>query len=54
MIAEPKDEKTQKELKSGAFANKDMIQFWFRDSYYNVTLKHIAFSRWAQQNTSNI
>jgi beta-1,3-galactosyltransferase 1 len=50
VIAEPKDDKTQKELESEAFVNKDMIQFGFRDSYYNVTLKHIAILRWAQQN----
>jgi hypothetical protein len=50
VIAKPEDEKTQKELESEAFFNKDMIQFGFEDSYYNVTLKHIALLRWAQQN----
>jgi hypothetical protein len=50
VIAQPKDDKTQKELESEAFFNKDMIQFGFQDSYYNVTLKHIALLRWAQQN----
>jgi hypothetical protein len=50
VIAEPKDDKTQKELESEAFVNKDMIQFGFRDSYYNTTLKHSALLRWAQQN----
>ncbi|HEY6435040.1 MAG TPA: hypothetical protein VIY47_00495, partial [Ignavibacteriaceae bacterium] len=50
VIAEPKDDKTQKELESEAFVNKDMIQFGFRDSYYNVTLKHIAILRWAHEN----
>jgi hypothetical protein len=50
VIAEPKDDEIQKELESEAFLNKDIIQFGFRDSYYNVTLKHIAILRWAQQN----
>jgi hypothetical protein len=50
VIALPKDDNTQKQLKSEVFVNKDMIQFGFRDSYYNVTLKHIAILRWAQQN----
>jgi hypothetical protein len=49
-IAEPKDDKTQKKLESEAFVIKDMIQFGFRDSYYNLTLKHIAILRWAQEN----
>jgi hypothetical protein len=50
VIAEPKDEKTQKELESEAFINKDIIQFGFQDSYYNVTLKHFALLRWAHEN----
>jgi hypothetical protein len=49
VIAEPKDETMQKELESEALQYKDMIQFNFRDDYYNLTLKHIAFMRWAQQ-----
>jgi hypothetical protein len=50
VIAEPKDDKTQKELESEAFVNKDLIQFGFQDSYYNVTLKHVALLRWAHEN----
>ncbi len=40
VIAEPKDNETQKELESEAFQYKDMIQFGFREDYYNCTLKH--------------
>jgi hypothetical protein len=50
VIAEPKDDKTQKELESEAFVNKDMIQFGFQDSYYNLTLKDVALLRWAHEN----
>ncbi len=50
VIAEPNDDKTQKELESEAFLNKDMIQFGFRDNYYNLTLKSIALLRWAHEN----
>jgi hypothetical protein len=50
VIAVPKEEKTQKDLESEAFVNKDMIQFGFQDSYYNVTLKHFALLRWAHEN----
>jgi hypothetical protein len=48
VIAEPKDNETQKDLELEAFQYKDMIQFGFREDYYNCTLKHIAFMRWAQ------
>ena len=50
VIGLPKDNKTQKELEKEAFLNKDMIQFGFRDTYYNLTLKHISLLRWANQN----
>jgi hypothetical protein len=49
VIAEPKDDKTQKELESEALKYKDMIQFGFKDSYFNLTLKDIALIRWAHK-----
>jgi hypothetical protein len=48
VIAEPKDNKTQKDLESEAFQYIDIIQFGFIDDYYNLTLKDFAFLRWAQ------
>jgi len=47
VIAEPKDNETQKQLELEALQYKDMIQFGFREDYYNLTLKSIALLRWA-------
>jgi beta-1,3-galactosyltransferase 1 len=47
VIAEPKHNENQKELESEALEYKDMIQFGFREDYYNLTLKSIAILRWA-------
>ncbi len=48
MIAEPNVETIQKELESEALQYKDMIQFRFKDYYYNFTLKLISILRSAQ------
>jgi hypothetical protein len=53
VIAKPKDDKTQKELESEALQYKDMIQFGFKDSRYNLTLKDIALIRWAHNKCLN-
>jgi len=50
MIAEPADDKTQFELQFEASKYGDMIQFGFRDAYYNLTLKTIAVLRWISIN----
>jgi hypothetical protein len=48
VIGEQSDNQTQKTLESEAFQYKDMIQFGFKDDYYNQTLKDIAILRWVQ------
>ncbi len=49
VMGEPIDMKTQIDLESEAFEYKDIIQFCFRDVYYNITLKYIALIRWAHR-----
>jgi hypothetical protein len=53
VVGEPKDNETQNKLELESFKYKDLIQFKFRESYYNVTLKHIALLRWAQRKCLN-
>jgi hypothetical protein len=52
-VGEPKDNETQNKLELESFEYKDLIQFEFTESYYNVTLKHIALLRWAQRKCLN-
>jgi hypothetical protein len=49
VVGEPKDNETQNKLELESFKYKDLIQFKFRESYYNLTLKSIALLRWAQR-----
>jgi hypothetical protein len=53
VIGEPHENKKQIDLESEALEYKDIIQFGFKDSYYNLTLKHIALIRWAYQKCPN-
>jgi N-acetyllactosaminide beta-1,3-N-acetylglucosaminyltransferase len=53
VVGEPKDKETQNKLELESFKYKDLIQFKFKESYYNVTLKHIALLRWAQRKCLN-
>jgi hypothetical protein len=53
VVGEPKDKETQNKLELESFKYKDLIQFEFTESYYNVTLKHIALLRWAQRKCLN-
>jgi hypothetical protein len=53
VVGEPKDNETQNKLELESFKYKDLIQFGFKESYYNVTLKHIALLRWAQRKCLN-
>ena len=46
VIALNTEEKINKELKEESDRHKDMIQFSFIDSYYNLTLKAISILRW--------
>jgi hypothetical protein len=49
VIGEPHENKKHIDLESEALEYKDIIQFGFKDSYYNLTLKQIALIRWAYQ-----
>ena len=49
-IGLPNDTETQAELKLEANEYKDMVQFGFRDHYYNLTLKALAVVRWMAKN----
>ena len=49
-IGLPKDKKTQSELVVEANKYKDIVQFGFRDDYYNLTLKALAVLRWMNRN----
>ncbi len=53
VVGEPKDNETQNKLELESLKYKDLIQFKFKESYYNVTLKHIALLRWAQRKCLN-
>jgi hypothetical protein len=53
VVGEPKDNETQNKLELESFKYKDLIQFGFMESYYNMTLKDIAFLRWAQRKCLN-
>jgi len=53
VVGEPKGTETQNKLELESFKYKDLIQFEFKESYYNVTLKHIALLRWAQRKCLN-
>ncbi len=53
VVGESKDNETQNKLELESFKYKDLIQFEFTESYYNVTLKHIALLRWAQRKCLN-
>jgi hypothetical protein len=53
VVGEPKDKETQNKLELESFKYKDLIQLKFTESYYNVTLKHIALLSWAQQKCLN-
>jgi hypothetical protein len=52
VIGEPHENNKQIDLESEVLEYKDIIQFGFKDSYYNLTLKHIALIRWAYQKCS--
>ncbi len=53
VVGEPKDNETQYKLELESFKYKDLIQFKFTESYYNLTLKQIALLRWAQRKCLN-
>ncbi|XP_054161218.1 beta-1,3-galactosyltransferase 1-like [Oppia nitens] len=50
IIGLPKTRQTQRELQLEAKQHNDMLQFGFKDDYYNLTLKAISAMGWIVEN----